>query len=105
LVGAESLTIETVFGVEFHETCEVRSLVVPSLQVPIAVNCSVVNGVIEELLGKTLMALSTTCPPDVGGVPPLLLGAALPPPHPASNPKANRLTHRTGFRITASRRN
>lgn len=31
LVGAESLTVETVFGVEFHETCEVRSLVVPSL--------------------------------------------------------------------------
>jgi hypothetical protein len=67
---------------DFHVTCDVRSLLLPSLKLPFAVNWAVVPGAIEAVAGETVIEDSVTGggfppPPPFPPVPPLL---ELPPP-------------------------
>ncbi len=53
VVGAESLMVATLSAEEVQCAEAVRSCVVPSLRVPVAVNCCVVPNAIDGLAGET----------------------------------------------------
>jgi hypothetical protein len=76
------LMVATEGADDFHVTCDVRSLLLPSLKLPFAVNWAVVPGAIDAAAGETVIEDRVTGggfppPPPFPPVPPLL---ELPPP-------------------------
>lgn len=54
-VGSVLLMLPTAAPEEFHVTCDVKFWILPSVNVPVAVNCWFVAGAIETVAGVTAM--------------------------------------------------